>query len=33
MIRGLNHAMVTAEDTENQFRFKVSLDLNQVDKK
>ena len=33
MIRGLNHAMVTAEDTENQFRLKVSLDLNQVDKK
>ena len=33
MIRGLNHAMITAEDTENQFRLKVSLDLNQVDKK
>ena len=33
MIRGLNHAVITAEDTENQFRLKVSLDLNQVDKK
>ncbi len=33
MIRGLNHAMITAEDTENQFRLKLSLDLNQVDKK
>ena len=33
MIRGLNHAMITAEDTENQFRLKLSLDLNQIDKK
>ena len=33
MIRGLNHAMITAEDTETQFRLKLSLDLNQVDKK
>jgi hypothetical protein len=33
MIRGLNHAVITAEDTENQFRLKLSLDLNQADKK
>jgi len=33
MIRGLNHAVITAEDTENQFRLRLSLDLNQIDKK
>jgi hypothetical protein len=33
MIRGLNHAVITAKDTENQFRLKLSLDLNQADKK